>query len=68
MPHPPDRDRPFDPGHGPIEPGSVLHRLLVMVAKAIAHARSRNPSKTDRVTSDAPANDAVPTPGQQPTE
>jgi hypothetical protein len=69
MPHPPDRDRPHGPGDGPIEPGSVLHRLLVMVAEAIARSRSRTPP-TDRVTSESPApsegppRDEVPAPGQ----
>ena len=42
MSHRPDR-RPA-PGRddpGPIEPGSALHRLLVMVAEAIVRARAR---------------------------
>lgn len=70
MPHPPDRDRPHGPSDGPIEPGSELHRLLVMVAEAIARSRSRPPPTTDRVTSESPSpsecpsGDEGPAPGQ----
>jgi len=70
MPHPPDRNQPHGPGDGPIEPGSVLHRLLVMVAEAIARSRTRTPTTTNRDTSESPnptegpPNDKVPAPGQ----
>jgi hypothetical protein len=70
MPHPPDHDRPHGPGDGPIEPGSVLHRLLVMVAEAIARSRSRTPPPTERAApeppapSEGPPDGEVPAPGQ----
>ncbi len=73
MPHPPDRNQPHGPGDGPIEPGSVLHRLLVMVAEAVARSRSQTPPTTDRATSESPnpsegpSSDEGPAPGQ-PTE
>jgi hypothetical protein len=36
-----DRRMPRDGVSGPIEPGSVLHRVLVMVAQEIARSRAR---------------------------
>lgn len=57
-------------GAGPIEIDSVLHRLLVMVAEAIARSQVQTlPGTTDRaaaepsVRSDAPSMTEPPTPG-----
>jgi hypothetical protein len=45
MAHPPKQDGPPDRG-GPIERGSDLHRLLEMVAEAIARSRARGARET----------------------
>lgn len=59
MPRPPDRNKPPGPGDaGPIEPNSVLHRLLVLVAEAIVRARSQGPPPTtDLGTTELPPPD-----------
>ena len=45
MTHPPKQDGPPDRG-GPIERDSDLHRLLEMVAEAIARSRARESRET----------------------
>ena len=63
MSHRPDRSPP--PGRddpGPIEPGSALHRLLVMVAEAIVRARAQG---TDEPT-EKPAREHGPGEGTAP--
>jgi hypothetical protein len=71
MPQPPDRNPPQDPGPppdrgsaGPIEPGSDLHRLLVMVAEAIARARAQPaPGAPDPATEPPAPQAAASSPG-----
>jgi hypothetical protein len=54
MTHPPKQDGPPDRG-GPIERGSDLHRLLEMVAEAIARSRARGvPETTERSDAERP--------------
>jgi len=50
-------DRP-----GPIEPGSVLHRVLVMIAQEIARSRARGlPASTPPADSSGQATSTDPT-------
>jgi hypothetical protein len=67
MPNPPDRVRPPGPGGPrPIEPGSALHRLVEMVAEAVARSSPRSlPATPDRSEGQLPLPEA-PTGGRGP--
>lgn len=64
MPHPPDRIYPRGPNDGPIDPGSVLHRLLAMVAESIVRSKSRTATSETPAPSEGSPNDEGPSMAQ----